>query len=99
MAAKHLLGYLLCQTRPNSLRCHSGQNKTGFTAPGAFALASADQITETPKSIWDVPSDTEVSVGWRHLVVMFAVVGIGVLVGVLGTFSFPIGDVPTGFMP
>ena len=62
-------------------------------------MSVTEQANELPASIWDLPPGVEVSVGWRHLIALVATIGVGTVVGGLGTLSFSGGDIPTGFAP
>ncbi len=62
-------------------------------------MATAEESTQHSVSVWDVPIGAEVNVGWRHVVILLVTVGIGSVVGGLGTMSFPVGDTPSGFAP
>src|SRR5262245_17750244 len=50
-------------------------------------------------SVWDPPTGTQATVGWRHVITALVTVAMGVVVGGLGTLSFPVGDTPSGFAP
>src|SRR5437870_4621188 len=58
-----------------------------------------DFSNDAAASVWDIPPGTELSVGWRHLGVLVALVAIGTLVGVLATLNFPVGETRTQFTP
>ncbi len=62
-------------------------------------MASASHTTETTGTVWDVPPGTDVSVGARHVATLAITIAIGVLVGGLGTVSFPVVETPSGFSP
>src|SRR5262245_3318954 len=50
-------------------------------------------------SVWDPPTGTQATVGWRHVITALVTIAMGVVVGGLGTLSFPVGDTPSGFAP
>jgi serine phosphatase RsbU (regulator of sigma subunit) len=66
---------------------------------GVMAVSVMEQSTEPPVSIWDPPPGVELNVGWRHLIALVITIGVGTLVGGLGTLSFSGDDIPTGFAP
>lgn len=62
-------------------------------------MAVTNELNKSRGSVWDVPPDTTVSVGSRHILALAGTIAVGTVVGGLGTLSFPVHETPSGFTP